>query len=284
MKTLFILYIVFTVIVSLCQCQLSDIDLTHNNGHPDNKTTTTTTTTTTTKKPTTTTTTTTTEPPKTTTQKPEPPVIAPPLIEGNITNGKNDICLRYHFSLLMRLGYMDKNNKTQVEDIWLPKSAHVDSDHCGRDKSESFWFVFDNNSTLNLTFEQNEASVYLASIYASVQLPKSNETVIVNITQPNPNFNVDKSHSYVCANNVTIKWDNNDHHTTSEFLFSNLTMQAFMKPSQKGSFSEEHNCQNEINDVVPIAVGAALTVLVIIVMIAYFIGRRVSRRLSYQSV
>lgn len=46
----------------------------------------------------------------------------------------------------------------------------------------------------------------------------------------------------------------------------------------------EHNCQNEINDVVPIAVGAALTGLVIIVMIAYFIGRRRSRRLAYQSV
>lgn len=49
-------------------------------------------------------------------------------------------------------------------------------------------------------------------------------------------------------------------------------------------FFAEHNCQNEINDVVPIAVGAALTGLVVIVMIAYFIGRRRSRRLAYQSV
>ncbi|OTF80308.1 Lysosome-associated membrane glycoprotein (Lamp)-like protein, partial [Euroglyphus maynei] len=267
---------------SLCQCQLS-VDLAKNGGHPDNKTTTTTTTT---KKPTTTsTTTTTTEAPKTTTHKPEPPVVETPLVKGNITNDKHEICLRYHFSLLMRLSYMDKENKTHVEDVWLPKDSHVESDHCGHDKTESFWFIFNNNNSMvNMTFEHNEASVYLASLSADVKLSTINEHVVVNIAQPNPNFNVDKSHSYVCANNVTIKGNNDDNHVSSEFLFSNLTMQAFMKPSQNGTFSDEHNCQNEINDVVPIAVGAALTALVIIVMIAYFIGRRRSRRLAYQSV
>lgn len=90
-----------------------------------------------------------------------------------------------------------------------------------------------------------------------------------------------------------------------EVTFESLKLQAFMEKTQNGQFSSgmkgslpsylrltlnyvvyllEHNCQNEINDVVPIAVGAALTGLVVIVMIAYFIGRRRSRRLAYQSV
>ncbi|XP_027201684.2 lysosome-associated membrane glycoprotein 1-like [Dermatophagoides pteronyssinus] len=276
MKNLIIIYVVIAIIVSLCQCQLS--------GHPDNKTTTTTTTTTTTQKPTTTT-----QKPTTTTPKPTPVVIVTPIVDGNITDNKNQthICLRYHFSLLMRLAYLDEKNQTQMEDIWLPKESRVYSDHCQYENIESFWFEFNqNNSLVNMTFERNAASVYLSSIYADIKLSNMNENVIINITQPNPNFNVDKSHSYVCANNITIKSISNvnDKKLESEFLFSNISMQAFMPFTQNGQFSEEHNCQNEINDVVPIAVGAALTALVIIVMIAYFIGRRRSRRLAYQSV
>lgn len=210
----------------------------------------------------------------------------------------------------MRLAYLDEKNQTQMEDIWLPKESRVNSDHCQYENIESFWFEFNqNNSLVNMTFERNAASVYLSSIYADIKLSNMNENVIINITQPNPNFNVDKSHSYVCANNITIKSISNvnDKKLESEFLFSNISMQAFMPFTQNGQFSEgkfysieilifdlifdlftrkktEHNCQNEINDVVPIAVGAALTALVIIVMIAYFIGRRRSRRLAYQSV
>lgn len=209
----------------------------------------------------------------------------------------------------MRLAYLDEKNQTQMEDIWLPKESRVYSDHCQYENIESFWFEFNqNNSLVNMTFERNAASVYLSSIYADIKLSNMNENVIINITQPNPNFNVDKSHSYVCANNITIKSISNvnDKKLESEFLFSNISMQAFMPFTQNGQFSEgkfgfdwnfdfwfdfliflpetEHNCQNEINDVVPIAVGAALTALVIIVMIAYFIGRRRSRRLAYQSV
>lgn len=120
---------------------------------------------------------------------------------------------------------------------------------------------------------------------------------IVNYTLENliPNLNVDKSHSYVCSNNVTIP--KNDDKSALHVIFSNLRIQAFIPHSQNGTFSEgkfslfmlhknfsnvffiiylEHNCQNEINDVVPIAVGAALTGLVIIVLIAYFIGKLVS--------
>jgi lysosomal-associated membrane protein 1/2 len=41
---------------------------------------------------------------------------------------------------------------------------------------------------------------------------------------------------------------------------------------------------DESNSVVPIAVGAALAGLVVIVLIAYLIGRRRSRRQGYESV
>lgn len=51
-------------------------------------------------------------------------------------------------------------------------------------------------------------------------------------------------------------------------------------------FFSDYECQTDtdVNDMVPIAVGIALLALVVIVLIAYFIGRRRSRRLAYQSV
>jgi lysosomal-associated membrane protein 1/2 len=55
--------------------------------------------------------------------------------------------------------------------------------------------------------------------------------------------------------------------------------------------SAEHNvdvtscpADEDVNDMIPIAVGAALLALVAIVLVAYFVGRRRSRRLAYQSV
>lgn len=239
--------------------------------------------TTTTEKPTTTT-----EKPTTTTEKPTPKPKPDNIIEpvsGNITSDEKVICLRYHFALVMKLSFKDaKTNQTVTEDVILPKDAKVHSNKCTNKDVEYFWFEF-GKSKLNLTFEHNEASVYMASLFGNITLePKYNQHIILNGSQPYPNFNVDKSHSYVCANEIAIKIKSTDSDLMQQVIFSNLTLQAFMPPSQNGTFSDEHNCQNEINDVVPIAVGIALTSLVIIVMIAYFVGRRRSRRLTYQSV
>ena len=44
------------------------------------------------------------------------------------------------------------------------------------------------------------------------------------------------------------------------------------------------HADDDVNDMIPIAVGAALLALVAIVLVAYFVGRRRSRRLAYQSV
>ena len=141
-----------------------------------------------------------------------------------------------------------------------------------------------------MIFGKNENSVYLDSInllvkydntsFPDIQKDLLNQTHNYNLTGLTPNFNVDKTHSYVCANVTVPKSDEGE----VQVVFSSLKLQAFIEKDKSGEFSAEHNCQSEINDIVPIAVGAALTGLVVIVMVAYFIGRRRSRRLAYQSV
>lgn len=152
--------------------------------------------------------------------------------------------------------------------------------------------MYNKDLNLTLTFAKNDNLVILDSInlfvvYDNKSFPDiqqnligKNHTYNLNSLSSSSSFSVEKSHSYVCANATVPKTAEGD----VQVVFSNLRLQAFMEKSKNGEFSSEHNCLNEINDVVPIAVGAALTGLVVIVLVAYFIGRRRSRRLAYQSV
>lgn len=48
--------------------------------------------------------------------------------------------------------------------------------------------------------------------------------------------------------------------------------------------AEECAADEKVSDIVPIAVGVALASLIIVVLIAYLVGRRRSRQKGYQSV
>jgi lysosomal-associated membrane protein 1/2 len=68
------------------------------------------------------------------------------------------------------------------------------------------------------------------------------------------------------------------------FDILNIQVQAYMNTTTN-TFGTAENCEAPHNsDIVPIAVGCALAVLVIIVLVAYLIGRRRSRQQGYQSV
>lgn len=239
--------------------------------------------------------TTTTVKPTTTTVKPTPtptptPTPAPKFISGNVTEG-NYTCLRYEFTVQFFIKFNTTENKTKTATVPLPLTsvAQFPTNTCSS-AQESFSLLYGKDLNLTLTFAKNENSVFLDTInlfvvYNNESFPNIKTDLIgknhtYNLNSLSPNFNVEKSHSYVCANVTVPKTAEGE----LQVVFSSLRLQAFMDKAKNGEFSSEHNCQNEINDVVPIAVGAALTGLVIIVLIAYFIGRRRSRRLAYQSV
>lgn len=75
--------------------------------------------------------------------------------------------------------------------------------------------------------------------------------------------------------------------------FSHVQFEPFRNPATKGKdektrlvFSVADVCEQDraVSDVVPIAVGIALAALVVIVVIAYIIGRRRARQRGYQTV
>ena len=54
--------------------------------------------------------------------------------------------------------------------------------------------------------------------------------------------------------------------------------------NERISFKPPMDCAYQPNDVVPVAVGVTLAVLVVLVLVAYLFGRRRARQRGYQSV
>ncbi|KAF8792386.1 hypothetical protein HNY73_003989 [Argiope bruennichi] len=80
--------------------------------------------------------------------------------------------------------------------------------------------------------------------------------------------------------------------TTDTILMGNATMQVYyihiqaFGTAEDNGFNTAEECEadDKVSDIIPIAVGCALAALIIIVLIAYLVGRRRSRQKGYTSV
>ena len=102
----------------------------------------------------------------------------------------------------------------------------------------------------------------------------------------NYSFVTSLKHSYKCDKQQTLNLTSNDssNDTVAYFHVSNVQFQAFANGTAN-NFLEAENCEAaETPDIVPIAVGCALVALIIIVLVAYLIGRRRSQARGYLSM
>ena len=63
-----------------------------------------------------------------------------------------------------------------------------------------------------------------------------------------------------------------------------LSSKLVLVKDEPFSFKPPMDCAYQPNDVVPVAVGVTLAVLVVLVLVAYLFGRRRARQRGYQSV
>lgn len=101
-------------------------------------------------------------------------------------------------------------------------------------------------------------------------------------------FATNREKSYQCNSKTTITGFQMDGNITLVSInFENLRIQPFVNDTQTfDDFAEAELCSaddEKDSNLVPIIVGACLAVLVVIVLVAYMIGRRRSRN-GYQSV
>lgn len=240
--------------------------------------------------------TTTPKPSPTTPAPPAPPAPKEPSVNSyNVTEpGTNHTCILMMASLQLKYDYHTTDNKTLVGVLPLDNETMVDvaRSSCGmghgENQTQTLALRFYRNYTLTLVFFKN-ATVYLGDVTAHFNMdpvhfpnasqPRQEITVRNNTLMM---YSVPEGRSYHCAADQAV------------YIGAGLTldvisvqMQAFINATtqQPGQFGAAVECAaGDISNIVPIAVGAALAALVIIVLIAYLIGRSKSRQKGYQSV
>jgi lysosomal-associated membrane protein 1/2 len=145
-------------------------------------------------------------------------------------------------------------------------------------------------NTLTLSFLGNRNKTEMDGIppmkYGIVKIDGvvniGNETIKVNLSNVTL-FHVGFNHSYKCDAQEVIKDEGEGKDHQVSLKTADWQVEAFR--TGKKEFGEASDCTLDgVTDVVPIAVGACLAGLVVIVLIAYLFGRRRSRARGYQSV
>ncbi|XP_072388803.1 lysosome-associated membrane glycoprotein 1-like isoform X2 [Diabrotica undecimpunctata] len=239
----------------------------------------TTTTTTSTPKPTTTPTAKTTTP-ITPTPKPVPePSIGKWSL--NYTNS-TDSCLLMDAALQIEI---PNGNLTSLK-INIPFNATA-MGNCGKDL-DVLILVWEEN-IINMNFVQNatDKKFALGSIAGSVNVTLSNGTSqILNVTHKKSEFSTMLDHSYKCAKVQTLNLTAVGSNDTIALLhISHVQFQAFSNVTQH-KFYDAIDCEASAitSDVVPIVVGCVLALLVVVVLVAYLVGRRYCQARGYHSI
>jgi lysosomal-associated membrane protein 1/2 len=187
------------------------------------------------------------------------------------------------------LGVMEDSHSQKISLQWIAGQ----SDSSNTNLPNILTFVFHKNMSSGIQATGKEL-VYLSDIMFEVYLDSENF--------PNASRVGNYSHGELVNSNLHSVAINNSYRCNSEETFelnldekigdlaiihiSHLQTEAFrMQTDDKFNFATDCPADKVItSDIVPIAVGCALAALVIVVLVAYLIGRRRARQRGYQSV
>jgi lysosomal-associated membrane protein 1/2 len=227
----------------------------------------------------------------TTTPKPDTP---PQVVNWTWTdNDKKITCVLIEMALKLNISYENKDNKIEYATYNIPANSQVIKGSCDND-TQDIVVAFGNNvaypSILELDFGKNSTAknYNLTSIKFSLNvsdlLPNAKVNQTKTLTFAGPIFLTPLDMSYHCTkpqslNLTTMGTTQKDH-----LIVSKVQMEAFHK-TNKATFSYSKDCEAiDTPDIVPIAVGCALVTLIVIVLIAYLVGRRRSQARGYLSM
>ncbi|XP_073520510.1 lysosome-associated membrane glycoprotein 1 [Phyllobates terribilis] len=194
----------------------------------------------------------------------------------NIT-GKAGPCLLANMGLRLNITYVKKdNNKTFYEFNIDPKKV-TPSGTCSNDFATLILSSDTANILFNFVLNTTESKFYLGHVHVNTTVAEAKESNF-SIDSGNVSFLKTTTHkSYKCNAKQTLQISAN----LSIYTYD-LQVQAFDIEGNK--FGPAVECAEDQNGMlVPIIVGAALAGLVLIVLIAYLIGRKRSHA-GYQTI
>lgn len=161
------------------------------------------------------------------------------------------------------------------------------------DFSNMLTLVFRRNSSSGLDkMVENKQHFYLSHIRLqvypdSLNFPNCSKDSYIHGNHLDVNLHpVEVNNSYRCNSEESIQLDFDGITNRGVLRFAHVQMEAF-RTLINDEFSAAVDCAADkviTSDIVPIAVGCALAALVVIVLVAYLIGRRRARQRGYQSV
>ncbi|XP_021074295.1 lysosome-associated membrane glycoprotein 1 [Mus pahari] len=211
-----------------------------------------------------------------------PPSPSPPLVPTNPTvskynvTGNNGTCLLASMALQLNITYLKKDNKTVTRAFNISPND-TSSGSCGAHLVTLK--VENKNRVLELQFGMNATSslFFLQGVQLNMTLPDALAPTISTSNSSLRALQATVGNSYKCTTE--------EHILVSEMLSLNVfsvQVQAFKVDSDR--FGSVEECvQDGNNMLIPIAVGGALAGLVLIVFIAYLIGRKRSHA-GYQTI
>ncbi|XP_067116103.1 lysosome-associated membrane glycoprotein 1a [Osmerus mordax] len=222
---------------------------------------------------------TTTSPPPATTAAPAPtPPGTPDRGDYAVTNGNNTVCLLARMALQLNVSYVSSSQNKTIQALFnLQPNQTSSSGSCGptsailvlmQEQTTNLSFTF----TLNITSKRYHLSgLSLSAAWPDMATPvsASNST----LTDLPGTLGM----SYMCSAEQVLE-------VTPAFSLNTFKLQVQPFGLSGDQFATAEECQvDQDNMLIPIIVGAALAGLVLIVLVAYLIGRKRSHA-GYQTI
>uniref|UniRef100_A0A8C6TPQ6 Lysosome-associated membrane glycoprotein 1 n=1 Tax=Neogobius melanostomus TaxID=47308 RepID=A0A8C6TPQ6_9GOBI len=194
----------------------------------------------------------------------------------NVTQN-NTVCLLAQMGLQLNVTYTDQNNKTVQEVVNVNPDLTSSSGSC-QAKSATLTLTQEQTTTLTFIFTLNSTSnkYYLSAVSLVANWPN----MPANFSATNASVNYLRSsfgHSYMCNAEQTLV-------ILPTFSINTFRLQVQPFGVTTTQFASAEECQIDQDQMlIPIIVGAALAGLVLIVLIAYLIGRKRSHA-GYQTI
>ncbi|XP_037031331.1 lysosome-associated membrane glycoprotein 1-like [Bradysia coprophila] len=241
--------------------------------------------------PTPTTSTTTTPAPSTTTVAPSPVPVPSPEYRKWTFGDKNQTCVIVQLAVQLNLTYKNVADKDTNVLYNIPvNDTKVAEGSCGT-ANQYITVTWGQKSQMMLQFTANDTAqqFMLSKIYLSINSSdvaadaKANQTL--ELYHINNDFPTSLSMSYHCNKLQTIGFTKVDgKEVVANATISHVQLEAFHKQNTD-QFSTARDCEAiDTPDIVPIAVGCALAGLVVVVLIAYLVGRRRAQNSGYLSM
>ncbi|XP_038139864.1 lysosome-associated membrane glycoprotein 1a [Cyprinodon tularosa] len=215
---------------------------------------------------------------RTTTAAPGPtPPGTPQTGTFSVRNGSGDVCLLAKMGLQLNVSYVSQSQNKTVQELFnVNPNLTAQSGSCG--SSTATLVITQQATTLSFTFSMN---------LTTSQYHLSGINLLANWSDMSAPFSASNSsldylpsklgHSYMCNTEQTLL-------VVPDFSINTFRLQVQPFGVTAGQFSAAEECQLDQDQMlIPIIVGAALAGLVLIVLIAYLIGRKRSHA-GYQTI